>query len=85
MKLLLFQTLKSKGESMMLSQQHYVENFLNKFGYFEEKPITTPYKVNSHLVKNSNDLVAQFEYAQIIGSLMHLMTFSRIDIAYDVC
>ena len=29
--------------------------------------------------------MGQVEYAQIIGSLMHLMNFSRPDIAYAVC
>ena len=29
--------------------------------------------------------MGQAEYAQIIGSLMHLMNFSRPDIAYAVC
>ena len=74
-----------RDDGIMLSQQHYVEKILKKFGYFEQKPVTTPYDVNSHLVKNSDDPVAQSEYAQIIGSLMHLMNFSRPDIAYAVC
>ena len=29
--------------------------------------------------------MGQAEYAQIIGSLMHLMNFFRPDIAYAVC
>lgn len=29
--------------------------------------------------------MAQSKYAQIIGSLMHLMNFTRPDIAYAVC
>ena len=32
-----------------------------------------------------NDIVGQSKYAHIIGSLMHLMNFSRPDIAYTVC
>ncbi|KAG8642561.1 hypothetical protein MANES_12G102533v8 [Manihot esculenta] len=35
--------------------------------------------------KNRGDSVAQSEYAQIIGSLLHLINFSQHDIAYVVC
>ena len=47
--------------------------------------MSTPYDANTHLMKNRGDLVGQAEYAQIIRSLMHLMNFSRPDIAYAVC
>ena len=33
-------------------------------------------------MKNRGDPVGQFEYAQIIGSLMHLMNFYIPDIVY---
>ena len=36
-------------------------------------------------MKNRGDPMGQAEYAQIIGSLMHLMNFSRPDIAYALC
>ena len=36
-------------------------------------------------MKNRDDPMGQPEYAQIIGSLMHLMNFCRPDIAYEVC
>ena len=65
------------GDSIMLSQEHYVEKILKRFEHFDAKPITTPYDVNTHLMKNRGDYVGQAEYAQIIGSLMHLMKFSR--------
>ena len=61
------------------------KSFCKKFSYFNEKPITTLCDVNSQLVENSSDLVAQSKYTQIIGSLMHLINFSRLDIAYIVC
>ena len=58
---------------------------LKKFGHFDAKPVSTPYDANTHLMKNRGDPVGQSEYAHIIGSLMHLMNFSRPDIAYAVC
>ena len=73
------------GDSIMLSQEHYVEKILKRFKHFDTKPLSTPYDANTHLMKNRGDRVGQAEYAQIIGNLMHLMNFSRPDIAYAVC
>ena len=73
------------GDSIMLSQEHYVEKILKRFGHFDVKPVSTPYDANTHLMKNQGDLVGKAEYAHIIGSLMHLMNFSRPDIAYAMC
>ena len=42
--------------------------------------MSTPYDANTHLMKNRGDPVGQAQYAKIIGSLMHLMKFSRPDI-----
>ena len=36
-------------------------------------------------MKNRGDFVGQYENAHIIRSPMHLMNFSRPDIAYAVC
>ena len=46
--------------------------------------MSTPYDANSQLKENRGDFVEQTQYAQIIGSLMHLMNFSRPDIAYTI-
>nr|KYP36589.1 Retrovirus-related Pol polyprotein from transposon TNT 1-94 [Cajanus cajan] len=73
-----------KGDSILLSQRHYVERLLKKFDYYDCKYVTTPYDVNSQLKQNKGDSLAQSQYAQIIGSLLHLMNFSRPDIAYAV-
>ncbi|WVZ22043.1 hypothetical protein V8G54_000587 [Vigna mungo] len=47
-----------KGDSILLSQEQYIEKLLKKFGYYDFKPI--------------------------IGSLLHLISFSRPDIASAV-
>ena len=73
------------GDSIKLSQEHYVEKILKRFEHFDAKPVSTSYDANTHLMKNRGDPMGQDEYAQIIGSLMHLMNFSRLDIAYAVC
>ena len=74
-----------KGDSIMLTQEHYVEKLLTKYGHSNVTPVSTPYDANTQLKKNKGEPVAQREYAQIIGSLLHLMNFSRPDIAYAVC
>ena len=84
-KLILGVKITIMSDSIMLSQEHYVEKILKTFGHFDAKSMSTPYDANTHLMKNRDDLVGQSEYVQIIGSLMHLMNFSRLDIAYAVC
>ena len=40
------------GDSIMLSQEHYFEKILKRFGHFDAKPVSTPYDANTHLMKN---------------------------------
>ena len=72
------------NDGLKLSQQHYVENFLRKFGYLDSKPVSTPYDGNTQLKKNTQYSVSKKRYSQIIGSLMYLMNSTRPDIAYAV-
>jgi len=46
--------------------------------------MSTPYDGNSKLMKNIRESFSKPQYAQIIGSLLHLMNFSRPGIAYVV-
>nr|KYP45014.1 Retrovirus-related Pol polyprotein from transposon TNT 1-94 [Cajanus cajan]KYP45022.1 Retrovirus-related Pol polyprotein from transposon TNT 1-94 [Cajanus cajan] len=52
-----------KGDSILLSQGHYVERLLKKFDYYDCKSVTTPYDVNSQLKQNKGDSLAQSRYA----------------------
>ncbi|XP_071933953.1 secreted RxLR effector protein 161-like [Coffea arabica] len=74
-----------RGDGIMLSQEHYTERLLRKFENYDVTPVSTPFDANTQLKKNNGDPIAQSKYAQIIGSLMHLMNFIRPDIAYAVC
>ena len=67
-----------------LSQEHYVKKILRKFEHFDCKPVSTPYDPSSQLKKNREHSVAQIKHAQIIGSLMYLTNYTRLDIAYVV-
>ena len=40
------------GDSIMLSQENYVEKILKRFGHFDAKPVSAPYDANTHLMKN---------------------------------
>jgi len=73
-----------KGDSILLSQEQYIEKLLRNFGYYDFKHVSTPYDANSNLMKNRGESISQPQYAQIIRSLLHLMSFSRPDIAYAV-
>jgi hypothetical protein len=46
--------------------------------------LSTPYDANSQLKKHRGHPVAQSKYAQIIQNLMHLINFTRPNIAYAV-
>jgi len=73
-----------KGDSILLSQEQYIEKLLRKFGYYDFKSVSTSYDANSKLMKNRGESISQSQYAQNIGSLLHLMSFSRPNIAYAV-
>ena len=70
------------GNSIMLSQEHYVEKIFKRFEHFNSKPVSISYDANTHLMKNRDDPKGQPCYTQIIRGLMHLMNFSRLEIVY---
>lgn len=72
------------ADGISLSQEHYVEKVLKKFGHFECSPVVSPYDANVQLKKNRGECISQPEYAQIIGSLMYLTNCTRPDISYAV-
>jgi hypothetical protein len=77
-----------------LSQSHYIDTLLDKYGLFDANPITVPMDPNVKLDINSKDDENETEgekdpkithgYAQLIGSLMYLAIGTRPDIAYAV-
>jgi len=72
------------SDGYALSQSHYVEKILDKFGKQDNRPAKTPVDANIHLSKNTGEGISQLEYSRIIGSLMYLMNCTRPDIAYAV-
>ena len=74
-----------KNESgITLTQSHYVEKILSRFGYIDSKSSPTPYDPSVTLRKNRRIAIDQLRYSQIVGSLMYLASATRPDISFAV-
>ncbi|XP_062111187.1 secreted RxLR effector protein 161-like [Humulus lupulus] len=71
-------------DGLSLSQSHYVDKILDKFGKDDSGISRTPIDTSQHLSKNNGESMSQVEYARVIGSLMYLMSCTRPDIAYTI-
>ncbi|KAJ9552550.1 LOW QUALITY PROTEIN: hypothetical protein OSB04_016595 [Centaurea solstitialis] len=67
-----------------LTQFHNVEKVLRKFGYYDDRPVVTPFDPSSQVKKNQGDSVSQLEYTQLLGSLMYIMNCTRSDLAFPL-
>ncbi|XP_070682532.1 uncharacterized protein [Malus domestica] len=76
--------IKRNQEGYILTQCHYIEATLRKYGHLKSKDAITHFDANSKLKKNKGDAISQREYSQVIGSLMYIMNYTRPDIAYSV-
>ena len=83
--------LNQKENQIPLSQTHYIDSLLNKFGLENANPVTTPLDPNVNLDDNEmeedsniQDNQASHSYATLIGSLMYLALGTRPDIAYAI-
>ena len=45
-------------DGLILSQEHYIEKFLKKFGFFDCKPVSTAYDTNTQLKKKIQVIVS---------------------------
>ncbi|KAL2253467.1 UNVERIFIED_CONTAM: Retrovirus-related Pol polyprotein from transposon TNT 1-94 [Sesamum indicum] len=72
-------------DGITISQSHYVEKIIEKFGYQNSRIAKTPYDPSVALFKNESGVpVAQLRYSQIIGSLQYLANGTRPDISFSV-
>ncbi|XP_039004440.1 secreted RxLR effector protein 161-like [Hibiscus syriacus] len=76
--------IKRSSKGLILTQSHYVDKILEKFGKDDSGVAKTSIDTSQHLYKNKGKNVNQVEYARIIGSLMYLMSCTRPDIAFTV-
>ncbi|KAJ9561694.1 LOW QUALITY PROTEIN: hypothetical protein OSB04_006854 [Centaurea solstitialis] len=71
---------KHKEDEIFINQSKYVKDMLNKFGYADAKPTSTP-MLTANVEGEDVDV---HHYRSMIGSLMYLTT-SRPDIMFAVC
>ena len=73
-----------------ISQTHYIETLLKKYGLQDANPVSTPMDPNIKLddpeesKEAESASMANFGYANLIGSLMYLAIATRPDIAYAI-
>ena len=75
---------KERNGGVTLTQSHYVEKVLSRFGYSNHKPVSTPYDASLILRKDKRIMRDQLRYSQIIRSLMYLASATRPDISFAV-
>ena len=73
-----------EDSGITLSQSHYVEKVLSRFGFMDSKPSPTPYDPSVTLRKNKTIARDQLRYSHIIDSLMYLTSAIRPDISFIV-
>ncbi|GJR54889.1 putative ribonuclease H-like domain-containing protein [Tanacetum coccineum] len=76
---------KQKEDGIFISQDKYMIEILNKFGFTDVKTASTPMKTQKPLLKDEDgEEVDVYLYRSMIGSLIYL-TSSRPDIMFTVC
>ncbi|GKF11411.1 hypothetical protein Tco_0049337, partial [Tanacetum coccineum] len=76
---------KQKDDRIFISQDKYVNEILNKFGFRDVKTARTPMETQKALLKDvDGEDVDEHLYRSMIGSLMYL-TSLRPDIIYLKC
>jgi hypothetical protein len=74
---------KQTDKSIMVNQQRYINNILEKFGMQNCKNTATPMELGLKLEKGNNEEIEK-PYQNLIGSLMYLAVATRPDISYAV-
>ena len=70
---------------LRLHQRPYAERILEEFGFYDSKPVATPMLEQSLLPNEDDiDIPRQKWYRKVIGSLNHLVTYTRPDLAYSI-
>lgn len=72
------------GGKLMIDQEKYINEILNKFGMEECKPVKTPIEVGIKFTTTTERNTEDFPYQQAIGCLLYLAQATRPDIAYTI-
>ncbi|GJY71918.1 retrovirus-related pol polyprotein from transposon TNT 1-94 [Tanacetum coccineum] len=76
--------IQKNSNGYILTQSHYIEKTLKKFGHYDDRPVVSPFDPKVQLKKNKGQSVSQLHYTQVLGSLMYIMNCTRPDLAYSV-
>jgi len=57
-----------KGDSILLSQEHYVEKLLRKYKYYDFKLVSIPYDANSQLKKIKENQLLKLNMPKSLGA-----------------
>src|SRR5215208_5613568 len=76
------------NRTIKIHQREYIEGLLQRYGYENCNPVTTPMQPGTTLSKkDGSKLLVDKEitwYKQLVGSLMYAMTATRPDLAYTM-
>ena len=73
------------NRELYISQEHYIESVLDKFGLLDCSPAKTPLPTNFRSISamdNGFNDVCNADYRAIVGSVMYAATISQPDIAH---
>jgi len=76
---------KKQSNGYALNQSHYIEKMLDKFKHLNIEEVNTLFDSSMKLNDYCDKAVAQLEYANVIGSFMYVMHYTRPDIAFAIC
>lgn len=69
---------------IMIDQEKYINQVLERFGMSECKPVCTPIEVNAKFDKKPQNENSNFPYREAVGCLIYLAQVTRPDITYAV-
>jgi hypothetical protein len=76
---------KQENGKLSLSQTHYIDELLHKFGMLNAKPAPTPMEVKMELtMRDPQKELEDMPYRELIGGLLYVSQRTRPDISYAV-
>ena len=73
-----------KTRRLWIDQTQFISNMIQKYGYGDAHPVSTPMDCNVHLqapLKDDQSHIPDYPYQSIVGSLLYCATITRADIA----
>lgn len=72
------------GQRIIMSQQSYIEELLNRFNMIDAEPIGTPMDTSTKLIRRSESIEMDEDvpYRELVGCLTYLAVTTRPDISF---